>query len=162
MDDHERVINQLPAKFEIKHRFTAEVLFSVKLPRNMKGEAESIKLGFAARAAVKARADLSGANLTRADLSWTNLTGADLSGADLTRANLTRTVVINAGQRSDGYWFHGWVSDGVLKIRAGCHNFSLADARAHWTAKRGGTALGAETMAILDHIETVAKARGMI
>ena len=64
--------------FEIKHRFTGAVLFSL--------ETESLKL--CVQAAVKAKADLSGANLSGANLSGADLYGANLSGANLSRANL--------------------------------------------------------------------------
>jgi hypothetical protein len=71
-------------KIEIKHRYSGAVLFSL--------ETKSLKL--CVQAAIKSRADLSGAdlsgaNLSRADLSGANLSGADLSGADLYRANLS-------------------------------------------------------------------------
>jgi uncharacterized protein YjbI with pentapeptide repeats len=90
-------------KFEIKHRYTGEVLCEI--------EAESLKL--AVEAATKAGIDLSyadlrdaymagadlcraylpdaylsNANLTGADLSNANLRGADLYGADLSNADL--------------------------------------------------------------------------
>ena len=109
------------------------------------------------------RADLSGANLSRADLSGADLSGADLSGANLSWANLSRAKdVIDGGQRFDGYRFVGWIKDGALMIRARCRDFTIAQARAHWFSKRGGTPLGDETMAILDHIERVAVVRGLI
>jgi hypothetical protein len=41
-------------------------------------------------------------------------------------------------------------------ILAGCRYFTIWEAREHWTNSRGGTPLGDETMAILDHIERVA------
>jgi uncharacterized protein YjbI with pentapeptide repeats len=66
-------------KFEIKHRFNGSILFVI--------ETNSLKL--AVDAAVRSRADLSGANLSRADLSGANLSGADLSGANLSGANLS-------------------------------------------------------------------------
>ena len=66
-------------KFEIKHRFTKSVLFSL--------ETDSFKL--CVEAAVKSGANLSGANLYCADLSGADLSGADLSGADLSRADLS-------------------------------------------------------------------------
>ena len=65
-------------KFEIKSRFDSSVLFSV--------ETDTWKL--ALEAAVKSRADLSGANPSRANLSGANLSGANLSRANLSRANL--------------------------------------------------------------------------
>jgi hypothetical protein len=65
-------------KFEIKHRVTVAVLFSL--------ETESLKL--CVEAAVKGGADLAGATLTYANLAVANLMGAYLRGADLARANL--------------------------------------------------------------------------
>jgi len=103
------------------------------------------------------RADLEGANLYRADLEGANLEGADLEGA-----NLACTCLVDGGQRSDGYRFVGWVRNGVLQIRAGCRDFSITEARKHWQETRGGTPLGSETMAILDHIEAVARTRELI
>ena len=71
--------------FEIKNRFSLEVIFSL--------ESDSFKLCI--EAAVKSganlsRANLYGADLSRADLSRANLSRADLSGADLSGANLSR------------------------------------------------------------------------
>jgi hypothetical protein len=117
------------------------------------------------------RADLSGANLSgaelsRAYLSGANLSGAYLSGADLSGANLSGAYLsganlIDGGQRVDGYRIVAWLAaDGRIMIRAGCRNFDMADARAHWEKTRGGTPLGAETLAILSHIESVARIRG--
>jgi hypothetical protein len=65
-------------KYEIKHRFTGAVLFSL--------ECGSLKICL--EAAVKARADLAGANLADANLAGAYLAGADLAGAYLARANL--------------------------------------------------------------------------
>ena len=122
-------------------------------------------------------ANLSGADLSRADLMGANLRGADLRGANLSRAylsranligsefrraDLTNTDLIDGGQRSDGYRFVGWIKEGVLQIRAGCRSLSIADARAHWDKTRGGTPLGDETFAILNHIETVARIRKLV
>lgn len=91
-----------------------------------------------------------------------NLYGTTLVGADLNGANLDATVLLDGGQRSDGYRFVGWMKAGVLSIRAGCRNFTMAEARVHWAETRGGTPLGDETFAILDHIERVAKVRGLL
>ena len=62
--------------FEIKHRFSGSVLFSL--------ETETLKLTL--EAAVKAETDLTGADLTGAYLTGAYLTGADLTGAYLTGA----------------------------------------------------------------------------
>ena len=69
--------------FNIKHRFTGSILFSL--------ECESLKI--CVEAAVKARADLARAylalaNLAGADLAGAYLAGANLAGAYLARANL--------------------------------------------------------------------------
>jgi hypothetical protein len=58
----------------------------------------------------------------------------------------------------------GWLQEGHLMIKAGCHNFTLAEARAHW----GGadylndhdTATQAEMIARLELVVAVARARG--
>ena len=73
-------------KFEIKHRFSGSVLFSLKT--------ESLKL--CVEAAVKSGANLYGAYLYGANLSGANLYGADLYGADLPRANLSRADLSRA------------------------------------------------------------------
>ena len=149
-------------KIEIKSRYDASVLFSL--------EAGSLKL--AVEAAVRsranlARADLSGANLSRADLSradlaWANLAWANLAGANLARANLAGANLAGANlagtnvavaHRSDGYDFFASVVDGAARIRAGCHNFTFSEARAHWQGTRAGTRLGDESLALVDHLE---------
>ena len=88
-------------KFEIKNRWSGEIIFSI--------ETDSWRL--AVELAVKSRAnlsraDLSGADLSGANLSWANLSGANLSranlsganlsGADLSRANLSRADLSGA------------------------------------------------------------------
>jgi len=50
---------------------------------------------------------------------------------------------------------------GAYLIDGGCRDFTMAEAREHWQRTRGGTSLGDETMAILDHIEAVARIRGI-
>jgi hypothetical protein len=107
-------------------------------------------------------ADLRRANLRRANLGGANLDGADLGGADLDGANLGGANIVDGGQRSDGYRFVGWIKDGVLQILASCRDLSISSGREHWAKTRGGTPLGDETMAILDHIEAVARIRKMV
>ena len=65
--------------FEIKHRISGSVLFSLKT--------ETLKLTL--EAAVKAETDLTGAYLRGAYLTGADLTGADLRGAYLRGADLT-------------------------------------------------------------------------
>ena len=105
---------------------------------------------------------LLGANLSRANLSGANLSGANLLGANLLGANLSRAKhLIDGGQRLDGYRFVGWIKGGALMIRAGCRNLTLSEYRTH-NAARSDVALRDETSAILDHIEAVARVRGLL
>ena len=121
--------------YEIKHRFTGTVLFSL--------ETESLKL--CVQAAVKAEAYLLGADLLGADLGGADLGGADLGGA---------AGVIHLGT-PDGWHAHAWLCDGWLSIRVGCHEFRLAEAREYWQGKPNRR----EVMAALDYAETVAAIR---
>ncbi len=112
-----------------------------------------------------AGAYLAGANLADADLAGANLTDANLTDANLTDAYLAGAYlvsehIIDGGQRRDGYRFVGWVKDGALMIRAGCRNMTLAEYRDH-NAKREDAAMRDETASILDHIERVARVRGL-
>ena len=104
---------------------------------------------------------LGGADLRGADLGGANLRGADLGGANLRGADLGEQWVIQGACRSDGYWFMltSLTGEGV-RVKAGCRNFTLAEAREHWTATRKDTPLGNETFAILDNLEALAKIRG--
>mgnify|MGYP003488841744 CR=1 FL=1 len=153
-------------KFDVLNRFTVAVQFTAEIECDADASM-SVKLGLAVKWAVKARANLAGANLAganlaRANLARANLAGANLADAYLAGADLAGANLIDGGQRSDGYRFVGSVKYGALMISAGCRYFALADARSHWSKSRGGTALGDETQAILDHIERVANVRGLI
>ncbi len=93
------------------------------------------------------RADLSGADLRGANLRWSDLrraglSGADLSGADLSDADLSGANFMGAKgflllpvQDTRGYSFaHAIETDEGWRIRAGCRDFSIEDAREHWGA----------------------------
>ncbi len=108
-----------------------------------------------------ADADLADANLADADLEDANLARANLAGANLAGANLANQHAIDGGQRRDGYRFVGWIEDGALMIRAGCRNMTVAKYREH-NAKRVDAPLRDETASILDHIERVARVRGLV
>lgn len=91
-------------KFEIKSRYDASVLFSLKC--------ESLKL--CVEAAVKSGADLSGANLSGANLSGANLSGTDLSGAKNADLAIARTRILPEGD------LIGWKKckkDVLVKVR---------------------------------------------
>jgi len=107
-------------------------------------------------------ANLRGANLFDADLSGANLRGADLSGANLRGADLRGANLRHCGQRSDGYVFLVRHEAGEVFVTAGCRRFGLAEARAHWTATRGGTPLGDESLALVDHCERMARIAGWL
>ena len=60
--------------------------------------------------------------------------------------------------RSDGYTFLITpTKDKSLCVIAGCRYFTFMQAREHWTKTRGGTQLGDESLAILNHLEVMAK-----
>jgi hypothetical protein len=107
------------------------------------------------------RADLQGADLRNAILWGAFLRDADLQGADLQRADLQGAQLIDGGQRRDGYRFVGWIKDNALMIRAGCRDMTVAEYRDH-NAKREDATMRDETASILDHIERVAKVRGLV
>ena len=77
-------------KFDIKSRWTGEVIFAAEIEAS-EGDEYGLKLGLAVRAAAKA-----GANLARADLADANLAGADLADANLAGANLARANLADA------------------------------------------------------------------
>lgn len=73
-------------KFEIKHRWNGNVLFSL--------EAKSLKL--CVEAAVESKANLAWADLAWANLDGANLDGANLAWADLVGANLVGANLVGA------------------------------------------------------------------
>jgi carbonic anhydrase/acetyltransferase-like protein (isoleucine patch superfamily) len=61
-------------------------------------------------------------------------------------------------KRSDGYTFIYVPDDsGVMKVQAGCRNFTMKEAKRHWKETRSGTPLGDETMEILKSLERLSK-----
>ena len=63
--------------------------------------------------------------------------------------------------RTDGYTFvvaHD--QHYVVRIIAGCRYLTPDEARRHWTDTRGGTKLGDESLALVDHLERMAKLQG--
>ena len=69
---------------------------------------------------------------------------------------------ITVGTRSDGYTFLIAPTPDGPRIIAGCRYFTFDEARAHWTKTRGGTQLGEESLALVDHLERMAKIRGFM
>lgn len=172
--------------FEIKHKSTGAVLFTMKT--------ESMKLCLEATIASGANmrdaylrdaylrdanlsyADLSGAdlseanlhganlsyadlrdaNLSGADLSQANLHGANLSGADLYKANLSRVEAVSPLGCPDGWPAFVWHHGDVVMVQAGCKSYTLQQGREYWAGKANRR----EVLAALDYAEAIAKIRG--
>ena len=90
---------------------------------------------------------------------------ARADGSDLRGSNLRGSKLRAAGEyasRSDGYEFRLFqLEDGTLRIMAGCRWFTLGEAREHWTAT-SGTRLGDESLALVDHLERMARIAGWL
>ena len=95
--------------FEIKHRYSNEVLFSIEIGT----------LRLAVEAAIKSVANLSGANLSGA-----NLSRANLSGADLSLANLSGYISIGPIGSRYSYLWTRWEESGFM-VRTGCFTGTL-------------------------------------
>jgi uncharacterized protein YjbI with pentapeptide repeats len=110
--------------------------------------------------------NLSDSNLSGSDLRDSNLRGSNLRGSNLRGSNLSGDKIAAAGEaatRSDGYEFRAFVLQaGGIKIKAGCRWFTPEEARAHWTTTRGGTRLGDESLAIVEHLERMATIAGVV
>jgi hypothetical protein len=48
---------------------------------------------------------------------------------------------------------------GVMKVQAGCRDFTMKEAKKHWRVTRGGTPLGDETMEILKSLKRLSKVK---
>ena len=79
--------------------------------------------------------DLSRSNLSGSDLSDCNLSRSDLRYCDLSGSDLRDCVglLLLPVQDMRGYSFaHAIETDRGWRIRAGCRDFSIDEARAHW------------------------------
>ncbi len=143
-------------KFEIKNRFSGDVQFTAEIDCD-EGASYCVKVGLAVKWGVENRADLSRAYLSGADLSRADLSGAYLSGAKIGEHIIIRKVA--QVRRDDGYEFIGFaLEDGGLLIRAGCQTRLIADYRKHVEDDYPDTPKAAETLSILDFIQTRAEA----
>lgn len=68
------------------------------------------------------------------------------------KLDLTNRVIASV-TRSDGYTFMLLSHRDGYMVRAGCREYSMAEAWSHWRLKRHGTALGMETCSILEMFE---------
>ena len=127
-------------KIEITHRFSSVVLFSI--------ECDSWCL--AVEAAVKTGANLGGANLR----------GATLGGANLGGAKVLGVVTIGC---IDGWLTMLWHTDQGYFIQAGCHTFTLDEAKAHYadrTTRQGLYYLATEAWQAIARLQGWTEARG--
>ncbi|WOE40738.1 pentapeptide repeat-containing protein [Acinetobacter chinensis] len=116
-------------KYEIKNRWTSEVLFTCEIPDGMES---GMIARHALETAIAEGANLQDANLQDANLRGANLWGADLRGADLRGANLRGANLWGAdlrgadlrGAKNAPLIINGlsWmvVIDGVGSMRIGC------------------------------------------
>ena len=151
-------------RFDIFNQTSGVAQFTAEIDCE-EGALRSTKLGLAVKWAIANEANLSGANLIEADLSGTDLSGANLSRANLSGADLSGANLRLIGGRTDGYYFYLIREDvptNRVMICAGCRYFTLDEARAHWTETRGGTELGEESLALVDHAERMAKIVGWL
>ena len=70
--------------------------------------------------------------------------------------------VNNTATRSDNYTFMVAPTPDGPRIIAGCRYFTFDEARAHWVETRGGTRLGDESLALVDHLERMAAICGFL
>ena len=123
--------------FQIKNRFTDAVMFTCELPPDVAAQSGAQQLGWAIKAALKARAnladayladaDLAGADLTGAYLAGAYLAGADLAGANLAGAYLARAYL--AGADLAGAYLAGADLTGAYLARAYLADADLTNAR---------------------------------
>ena len=101
------------------------------------------------------RANLDGARLDGARLVGANLDLARLNGAKIN--GKTAVGILRRATRSDGYEFFLWHCQEGYFIKAGCRFLDMEAARQHWTTTRQGTALGNESLDILDFFDIAIK-----
>ena len=91
----------------------------------------------------------------RANLDGANLTGANLTDADLSRAYLSGADgIIVLTETDHGYRVYVTQRAGEWRIGAGCRDFSISEARAHWGASNYRCPLtGRRILACLDWLE---------
>ena len=122
---------ETPEKFQITNRFTGAVQFECELSAEIAGQSFSLRLGFAVRKAIEARAYLAGANLADANLAGANLADANLADANLAGANLAGAkwrddvILQRAPLQLFGLAYPVVVFDAYMQI--GCELHSLAD-----------------------------------
>ena len=149
---------------EIKHRFSGAVLFFASVDVSL---SDGLRIGAAVKLAIKAHANLTGAdlahaNLTGAYLAHANLTGANLTGADLADANLADANLTRANDLLDCGSPYSWRvavvrHSGGIRITAGCQWMTFKEATAHWKKRGEERAL---MLPLLAYVKAAAKIKG--
>ena len=164
---------------EIKHRYTGAVLFSARVDVSL---SDGLKIGAAVKLAIKADANLAGANLADANLAGANLARAYLADANLAGANLARAYLTDANlaganladanlaganlARANGLLDCGspysWRvvivahTDGI-RISARCRWMTFEEATARWKKRGEERAL---MLPLLAYVKAAAKIKG--
>ncbi|WP_114151592.1 pentapeptide repeat-containing protein [Acinetobacter baumannii] len=126
-------------KFEIKNRWTKEVLFTCDIPEGMES---GMIARHAVEAAIAADADLRGANLRGANLRGANLRGANLYDANLRGADLYDANLRGADLR--GANLYGADLRGADLYDANLRGADLYDANLRGADLRGANLYGAD------------------
>ncbi|SSO58183.1 Type III effector pipB2 [Acinetobacter baumannii] len=132
----EKIMTQ---KFEIKNRWTKEVLFTCDIPEGMES---GMIARHAVEAAIAADADLRGANLRGANLRGANLRGANLYDANLRGADLYDANLRGADLR--GANLYGADLRGADLYDANLRGADLYDANLRGADLRGANLYGAD------------------
>ena len=102
------------------------------------------------------------ANLSVSGTAWVG-GEAQVGGSARVFDSAWVTEIVTVATRSDGYTFLVTKDkNDKLVIIAGCRYFTIEQARQHWSQTRGGTPLGDESLAIVDHLERMATIRGWL
>ena len=147
-------------KFDVKSRVTGKIQFTAQIECEETAPL-SVKIGLAMKWGHENDASLNYASLNDARLNYASLIDAKISQANFAGASGITDRIIDGGLRSDGYrFFLTRTEPGEWRIKAGCQNLTLAEAKKHWDESRPkGTALGDETRLIIKHMLSVAKLR---
>jgi hypothetical protein len=137
-------------KFQIKNRFSGAVQFECELGAEFEAFVYAIQLGAAVKIAIKARANLFGANLFRANLFGANLSRAD--GQKLTVVGNRPTFWLGPIGR-DQRTITAWRTDAGVYVRAGCFWDTLDKFKAAIAETHGDNEHGREYSAAVVMIE---------
>ena len=122
-------------EYEIKHRYTGAVIYTADIDAS-ESAPESVKLGLAVIAALKAGANLRYADLRYADLRSADLRYADLRYADLRSADLSYANLSSANLRSADLSYAIGDNPYVRTLFTGTYVVTYTDAIMHIDCQR--------------------------